>query len=97
MSRRVKLELPIAIYVEDGVFAAVCKPFNVASQGLTEEEALKNVKEALKLYLDDEDVRQQYHDKIDEFVVNEESACVSVEINDWAERKITPIIGAGSL
>jgi predicted RNase H-like HicB family nuclease len=34
---------------------ALCPEFDIASQGKTVESALKNLKEAIELYLEDED------------------------------------------
>ena len=39
-------------------FVALCPEFDVASQGKSVEEALSNLKEALELYLKDEDVEK---------------------------------------
>lgn len=38
-------------------FVAYCPELGVTSQGETEEDALKNLKEAVELYLEDEDVQ----------------------------------------
>jgi len=48
--------LPAVITREGRFFVAICPVNNVASQGETVEEALKNLKEALELYYEDEDV-----------------------------------------
>ncbi|MDO9045456.1 MAG: type II toxin-antitoxin system HicB family antitoxin [Methanobacteriaceae archaeon] len=64
MSNIVKLELPISITEEDGTYVAVCKLFHVASQGRTENEAIDNIREALELFLEDEDVQEQFKDII---------------------------------
>jgi predicted RNase H-like HicB family nuclease len=37
---------------------ALCPELDVASQGKSVEEALRNLKEALELYLEDEDVEK---------------------------------------
>ena len=41
---------------EEGTYVASCPELDVASQGKSVEEALTNLKEALELYLEDEDV-----------------------------------------
>ncbi len=66
----IKLELPVEITEEDSLFIALCPVFNVGSQGKTEEEALFNAKEALQLYLEDEDVQREYADKIMSYAVS---------------------------
>ena len=43
---------------EDGIYVALCPEFDVASQGKSVEEALRNLEEALELYLEDEDVEK---------------------------------------
>jgi predicted RNase H-like HicB family nuclease len=50
------LELSAVVRREGGLYVALCPEFDVASQGKSVEEALENLKEALKLYLENEDV-----------------------------------------
>lgn len=45
------------VWKEKNLFVARLLEIELASQGKTKEEALKNVKEALDLYLKDEDTR----------------------------------------
>ena len=52
------LELSAVVRREDGLYVALCPEFDVASQGKSVEEALRNLKEALELYLDDVDVEK---------------------------------------
>lgn len=52
------LEFSAVIRRADGIYLALCPEFDVASQGKNFEEALKNLKEALELYLEDEDVEK---------------------------------------
>jgi predicted RNase H-like HicB family nuclease len=52
------LELSAVVRREDGLYVALCPEFDVASQGKSVEEALRNLKEALELYLEDEDVEK---------------------------------------
>ena len=52
------LELSAVVWREEGIYVAICPEFDVASQGKSVEEALKNLKEALELYLEDEDVEK---------------------------------------
>jgi predicted RNase H-like HicB family nuclease len=42
------------IYEDDGQFVAHCLNTGVATQGDTYDEAVKNIKEAVELYLEDE-------------------------------------------
>lgn len=39
-------------------YVALCPELGVASQGKTEKSALKNLKEAVELYLEDKDVQK---------------------------------------
>ncbi|MDP1552991.1 MAG: type II toxin-antitoxin system HicB family antitoxin [Methanobacteriaceae archaeon] len=80
MSNVVKMELPVSITEEDGTFVAVCNLFHVASQGRTENEAIQNIREALELFLDDEDVQEQYKDIIN-LCMSQKEELVSVEFN----------------
>ena len=50
------IELSAVIRKENDFYVALCPEFDVASQGKNIEEALKNLKEALELYLEDEDI-----------------------------------------
>jgi predicted RNase H-like HicB family nuclease len=52
------LELSAVVWREEGIYVAICPEFDVASQGKSVEEALRNLKEALELYLEDEDVEK---------------------------------------
>jgi len=52
------LELSAVVWREEGLYVALCPELDVASQGKSVEEALRNLKEALELYLDDEDVEK---------------------------------------
>jgi predicted RNase H-like HicB family nuclease len=49
---------------EDGCYVALCPEFDVASQGKSAEEALRNLKEALELYLEDEDVEKPFEAEV---------------------------------
>ena len=52
------LEFSAVVWREDGIYVALCPEFDVASQGKSVEEAVRNLKEALELYLEDEDVEK---------------------------------------
>jgi predicted RNase H-like HicB family nuclease len=52
------LELSAVVRREDGLYVALYPEFDVASQGKSVEEALRNLKEALELYLENEDVEK---------------------------------------
>ena len=53
--------LPAVIFKEKVrkkyIYVAAYEPFNVASQGKTIEEAKNNLKKALELYLEDENIK----------------------------------------
>lgn len=49
------LKYNVIIEQEENWYVAKCIDNNVASQGKTIEEALKNLKEAVELYLENED------------------------------------------
>jgi predicted RNase H-like HicB family nuclease len=46
-------QLSALVWKEDKFFVAKCLEVEVASQGKTKKEALKNLKEALELYFED--------------------------------------------
>jgi len=52
------LELSAVVRREGRLYVALCPEFDVASQGKSVEEALRNLKEALELFLEDEDVEK---------------------------------------
>lgn len=49
------IELTASVWQEEDMYVAKCLELRVASQGSTREEALANLKEAVELYLEDED------------------------------------------
>lgn len=51
----------------DVAFVSQCPELGVTSQGKTEDDALENLREAVTLYLEDEDVQKQL--KIDSFFI----------------------------
>ena len=52
------IELSAVIHKENDFYVALCPEYDIASQGKNIEEALKNLKEALELYLEDEDIEK---------------------------------------
>ena len=48
-----ELELHVLIEKEGDLYSALCLELNIASQGRTIEEAKKNIREAIELYLED--------------------------------------------
>ena len=48
-----RLDLHILIEKEGDLYSVLCLELNVASQGETLEEARKNIREAIELYLED--------------------------------------------
>ncbi|MGH9877924.1 MAG: type II toxin-antitoxin system HicB family antitoxin [Nitrososphaerales archaeon] len=55
--QREKLEFSAVITKEGKWYVALCPELDIASQGKTVEKALSNLKEALELYLADQDVK----------------------------------------
>jgi len=58
------IELTASVWQEDDMYVAKCLELRVASQGATREEALANLKEAVELYLEDEDVSRIPHPEV---------------------------------
>jgi predicted RNase H-like HicB family nuclease len=52
------IELSAVIRKENDFYVASCPEYDIASQGKNIEEALKNLKEALELYLEDQDIEK---------------------------------------
>ena len=53
-----RVKLPVLIWREGDVYVADCPAVRIASQGESEEEALKNLREAIELYFEDEALPQ---------------------------------------
>lgn len=52
---------------EDDMFVALCPELDIASQGVTVEEARRNLVEAIELFFESaspEEVRQRLHDEV---------------------------------
>lgn len=47
----VNAKLPFTVGLEDGVYVAICPLLDIASQGDTEQEAMKNLTEATAVFL----------------------------------------------
>lgn len=58
--------LHIIVWKEKRLFVAKFLELELASQGKTKEEAVKNLKEALDLYLEDENINQLSFPSIEE-------------------------------
>jgi predicted RNase H-like HicB family nuclease len=52
------MKLSAIITKEDNIFVAQCPELNIASQGDNENEAILNLKEAIELFLEDEDAKE---------------------------------------
>ena len=50
------MKLSAILQKEGDWYVSLCPEFDIASQGKTVEEAVKNLQEAVELYLEDEDV-----------------------------------------
>jgi predicted RNase H-like HicB family nuclease len=53
------LKLNVVIQKEENWYVAICVENNVASQGKTTEESLENLKEALELFYQDEELKSE--------------------------------------
>lgn len=51
-------EFSSIVWKEDTWYVSLCPELDIASQGKTIEKALENLKEAVELYLEDEDVQK---------------------------------------
>ncbi|MFZ2456433.1 MAG: type II toxin-antitoxin system HicB family antitoxin [Candidatus Altiarchaeia archaeon] len=56
------MELTVVIRKEGKLFSAWAADLDIASQGKTIEEAMKNIKEAVELYMEDEDAKVKTED-----------------------------------
>ncbi len=59
MAQKIKIglvELPVITYRDEGMYVSEIPIFNIASQGKNIEESISNLKEAVELYFEGEDV-----------------------------------------
>ncbi len=54
------MKLTAVINKENNLYTAWCPELDIASQGKSIEEAIENLKEAIELYLEDEDAKLRY-------------------------------------
>lgn len=54
--------LKYVVYQEDKYFVSQCLNVDVASFGETIDEAVRNLKEAVELYFENEDAEREYHE-----------------------------------
>lgn len=54
-------KLNFTVDQEDGIFVARCIELEISTDGLTKEEAVENLKEALDCYFANPDVRLERH------------------------------------
>lgn len=67
MERKIKfglLELPVITYKEEDMFVSEVPIFHIASQGKTIEDSIKNLKEAVELYFEGEDIEKIIKNKV---------------------------------
>jgi len=83
--QRQKFEFSAVITKEEKWYVALCPELDVASQGKSVEEALSNLKEALELYLADEDV------KLPETRERPFVTIIKVEVNEKASKCSKPL------
>jgi len=54
-----KLNFSSIVWREEDLYVAWCPDLDIASQGKSIEESLENLKEAIELYLEDEEDRKK--------------------------------------
>ena len=62
-----KRQLTAIIEKENNLFVSLCPELDIASQGLSVEEAKKNLKEALELFFvtaSEEEINQRFHNEV---------------------------------
>ncbi len=57
MIKVIKLQFSAVITKEEKFYVALCPELDIASQGGSIEEAIRNLKEAINLYLEDKDAK----------------------------------------
>jgi len=66
MDRKINVglvELPVVTYKDEDMYVSEVPFIHVASQGKTIEESISNLKEAVELYFEDEDVEKIIKEK----------------------------------
>lgn len=80
--QRQRFEFSAVVTKEGKWYVALCPELDIASQGKTVEEALSNLREALELYLADEDA------KLPETGERPLVTIIKVEVHEKAPRRI---------
>ena len=58
--KAVQRQFSAVVEKEDEWYVALCPELDVASQGKSFEDAMTNLKEAVELYLEDDDVKHEF-------------------------------------
>ena len=65
------LQLPVSVREKGEIYIAECPVFHLSSEGGTFKDALKNIKNDLEIFLDDEKAQKEYQDVIKDYSIRD--------------------------
>ena len=65
------IQLPVSVREKGEIYVAECPVFHLSSEGETFIDALKNIKNDLKTFLDDEKAQKEYQDVIKDYSIRD--------------------------
>ncbi|MBZ2165499.1 hypothetical protein [Methanobacterium spitsbergense] len=65
------IQLPVSVREKGVFYVAECPVFHLSSEGQTFKEALKNIKNDLETFLDDEKVQKEYKEVIKDYSIRD--------------------------
>lgn len=80
MRKQIQFPFPVFITTEDEWFVAECPIFNIATQGKTEAEVKKNMKDLIEEYLKDPDTSKGQLKKVESSSLSYIPVAVSKEL-----------------
>ncbi len=68
---QVIIQLPVSVREEGDIYVAVCPVFHLTSKGETLQTAINNIKKDLETFLNDDKVKDEYHQVIKDYSISE--------------------------
>ena len=65
------IQLPVSVREKGEIYVAECPVFHISREGQTFKEALKNIKNDLETFLDDEKVQKEYQEVIKDYSIRD--------------------------
>jgi predicted RNase H-like HicB family nuclease len=65
------IQLPVSVQEKGEIYVAECPVFNLSSEGETFKDALKNIKNDIEIFLDNEKAQNEYQDVIKDYSIRD--------------------------